>query len=117
MSKSDPTSITKVPVDPYSSRTDDEALARLAKALAHPARVAIVRLLIRGGECVCGGIVERIPLAQATVSQHLKVLKEAGWIKGEVDGPRVCYCACSETLPRFVALARGMNPGDERSEA
>ena len=117
MNKPEPISITNAPVGPYPSRADDEELARLAKALAHPARVAIVRFLIRGGECICGGIVDRLPLSQATVSQHLKVLKDAGWIKGEVDGPRVCYCACSETLPRFVALALGMKPGDERSEA
>jgi ArsR family transcriptional regulator, arsenate/arsenite/antimonite-responsive transcriptional repressor len=94
---------------------DDEELARLAKALGHPARAAIVRLLLEGGECVCGGIVDRLPLAQATVSQHLKVLKEAGWITGEVDGPRVCYCAKPETLRRFVALARELHPKDERS--
>jgi ArsR family transcriptional regulator len=95
---------------------EDEELARLAKALAHPARVAIVRLLLRGGECICGDIVDRLPLAQATVSQHLKVLKEAGWITGEVDGPRVCYCARPETLPRFVTLSQGLRPQLERSE-
>lgn len=99
------------------SRSDDEELARLAKALGHPARAAIVRLLLNGGECVCGGIVDRIPLAQATVSQHLKVLKEAGWIKGEVDGPRVCYCARPETLLRFVELARSLEPTVKRSGA
>jgi len=77
----------------------------MAKALGHPARVAIVRLLLRRGECICGDIVERLPLAQATVSQHLKVLKEAGWIRGEVDGPRVCYCAAPGAGERFLALA------------
>lgn len=96
-------------------RAEDGELARLAKALAHPARAAIVRLLLGGGECICGGIVDRLPLAQATVSQHLKVLKDAGWITGEVDGPRVCYCAKPETLQRFVALARGLDPRNERS--
>ncbi len=115
MSKPIPIALTKGPAAPYSSGADDDELARLAKALAHPARVAIVRLLIEGGECVCGGIVDRLPLAQATVSQHLKVLKEAGWINGEVDGPRVCYCVRPETLPRFVALSQGLKPGDERS--
>ena len=70
----------------------DVELARLARALAHPARVRIVRLLARRGECVCGQIVLDLPLAQATVSQHLKVLKEARLIRGQVDGPRVCYC-------------------------
>jgi DNA-binding transcriptional ArsR family regulator len=100
---------------PKSARAEDEELARLAKALAHPARAAIVRFLLAGGECICGDIVDRLPLAQATVSQHLKVLREAGWITGEVDGPRVCYCANLETLRRFVALARGLEPKNERS--
>jgi len=88
-----------------ASPRDDEALAGMAKALGHPARVAIVRLLLRRGECICGDIVERLPLAQATVSQHLKVLKEAGWIQGEVDGPRVCYCAAPGAGERFLGLA------------
>jgi ArsR family transcriptional regulator len=83
---------------------DDEELAGLAKALGHPARVAIVRLLLARGECVCGGIVDRLPLAQATVSQHLKVLKEAGLVEGEIDGPRVCYCAAPEAVERLSAL-------------
>jgi ArsR family transcriptional regulator len=106
-----------IPLDATGSDSgpENEELARLAKALGHPARAAIVRLLLSGGECVCGGIVDRIPLAQATVSQHLKVLKEAGWIKGEVDGPRVCYCARPDTLLRFVELARGLEPDKERN--
>jgi DNA-binding transcriptional ArsR family regulator len=102
---------------PKSALAADEELARLAKALGHPARVAIVRFLMAGGECICGDIVDRLPLAQATVSQHLKVLREAGWITGEVDGPRVCYCANPETLQRFVALARRLEPNNERSES
>lgn len=100
---------------PRGARAEDEELARLAKALAHPARAAIVRFLLGGGDCICGDIVDRLPLAQATVSQHLKVLREAGWITGEVDGPRVCYCARPETLQRFVALVRSLAPGNERS--
>ena len=106
-----------IPLAPpgVAAGADDDELARLAKALAHPARVAIVRLLLEGGECICGGIVDRLPLAQATVSQHLKVLKEAGWISGEVDGPRVCYCARPETLRRFIELARTLEPNHERS--
>ncbi len=108
-----------IPLKPRRGRSggEDEELARLAKAVAHPARAAIVRLLIGGGDCICGDIVDRLPLAQATVSQHLKVLKEAGWIVGEVDGPRVCYCARPETLERFVALARGLKPGTKESES
>jgi ArsR family transcriptional regulator len=113
----EPNEPISIPLDPRgrNSGADDEELAMLAKALGHPARSAIVRLLLSSGECLCGGIVDRLPLAQATVSQHLKVLKEAGWINGEVDGPRVCYCARPETLQRFVELARGLEPTMERS--
>lgn len=70
----------------------DEALAGLCKALGHPARIRILRILLAKNACVCGDIVEELPLAQSTVSQHLKVLKDAGVIRGEVDGPRRCYC-------------------------
>ncbi len=70
----------------------DQELAALAKAIAHPARVAILKTLAAKGACVCGEVVEVLPLAQATVSQHLKELKEAGLIRGDVDGPRMCYC-------------------------
>ena len=75
-----------------------EELAQLAWAVAHPARVRIVRLLISREACVCGEIVAELPLAQSTVSQHLKILKEAGMIQGEIDGPKVCYCINSEKL-------------------
>ena len=67
-------------------------LANLAKALAHPARIAILEYLARQDACVCGKIVEELPLSQATVSQHLAELKRVGLIKGDIDGPRVCYC-------------------------
>jgi len=67
-------------------------LAEIAKALAHPARVAIVEFLAKQDACVCGDIVDVLPLSQATVSQHLAELKRVGLIKGEIDGPRVCYC-------------------------
>ncbi len=86
----------------------DEELAAFAKALGHPARVQIVRLLTRRTACVCGDIVAELPLAQSTVSQHLKVLKEAGLIRGEVDGPRVCYCIDARALRRLRALAAGL---------
>lgn len=82
----------------------DECLAQLAGALGHPARVAIVRLLKERESCICGEIVEVLPLAQSTVSQHLKVLKEAGWIQGEVDGPRMCYCLSPKVIDVFRAL-------------
>ncbi len=82
----------------------DEQLAQFTKALGHPARIAILRTLAQRGECVCGEIVEALPLAQATVSQHLKVLKDAGLIQGEIDGPRVCYCVDPETVKRFQKM-------------
>lgn len=89
----------------------DEELASLARALAHPARVAIVRLLLGGGECICGDLVGALPLAQATVSQHLKVLKEAGLVRGEIDGPRVCYCANPATVKRLRQLVSTLENG------
>lgn len=67
-------------------------IARYMKALGHPARIAILELLIRKQACVCGDIVHDLPLSQSTVSQHLKELKEAGLIKGDIDGVKVCYC-------------------------
>ena len=70
----------------------DIVLAKYAKALAHPARVAILRILLERNSCICGDIVEELPLSQSTVSQHLKELKDAGLIKGDIDGKTVCYC-------------------------
>jgi len=99
-----------------STTTKDVEFARLAKALGHPARVAIIRLLLSNGDCICGAIVDRIPLAQATVSQHLKVLKDAGWITGTIDGPRVCYCIKPQTGPRFLELVRELAPATEGSK-
>ncbi|MCE2849171.1 MAG: ArsR/SmtB family transcription factor [bacterium] len=72
--------------------TDENTLAKYAKAIAHPARIAILNLLVKSQACVCGDIVDEIPLSQSTVSQHLKALKEAGLIKGEIEGTSVCYC-------------------------
>ncbi len=89
---------------PVEGREADEELAMLAKALGHPARVQILRLLVRREACICGDIVDELPLAQSTVSQHLKVLKEAGLIRGEIDGPRVCYCIEPRTVRRFKSL-------------
>lgn len=69
-----------------------QRIAAVAKALSHPARIALLDELANQNACVCGDLVAELPLSQATVSQHLKVLKEAGIISGETDGPRVCYC-------------------------
>jgi DNA-binding transcriptional ArsR family regulator len=102
-----PPSTTSVTAPDDESAANDE-LARLAKALGHPARVAIIRLLLRRETCVCGEIVEELPLAQSTVSQHLKQLKEAGLIRGEVDGPRVCYCVDEGAIALLRALVDGL---------
>ena len=77
---------------PASEAEQNTELARLAKALGHPARVSILRTLLKRDTCVAGEIGEGLPLAQSTVSQHLSQLKEAGPIRGQVAGPRVCYC-------------------------
>ena len=89
----DPTAVTAL---------DAEAeLARLAKALGHPARVRILKLLIEKDRCVAGELSDELPIAASTVSQHLKLLKEAGLIKGEVDGPRRGYCVDPSVLALF----------------
>ena len=80
-----------------------DQLAALAKALGHPARVRILELLLSRDACYCGQIVEELPLAQATVSQHLKVLKDAGLITGEIDHPHTCYCASADGLRELHA--------------
>ena len=72
--------------------TGQNELAVIAKALAHPARIAILQHLLKFESCICGNIVDEIGLAQATVSQHLKELKNAGIIKGNIEGASVCYC-------------------------
>ena len=70
----------------------ENKIAGYAKALSHPARIAILRLLIKNQACICGDIVDELPLSQSTVSQHLKELKVAGLIKGDIEGVKVCYC-------------------------
>jgi ArsR family transcriptional regulator len=93
---------------PIEGDEADEELAVLSKALGHPARVKILRILVRRNTCICGDIVEELPLAQSTVSQHLKVLRDAGLIRGDVDGPRVCYCIEPRALRRLKALVGGL---------
>ena len=75
--------------------------SKLCKALGHPARVSIIELLKAHDKCICGELVDLLPLAQSTVSQHLKALKNAGFIKGNIDGPRVCYCLNKKTFDRL----------------
>ncbi|NCC26169.1 MAG: ArsR family transcriptional regulator [Deltaproteobacteria bacterium] len=83
-------------------------LAALTKALGHPARVAILQHLLETDSCVCGRIVEVLPLAQSTVSQHLKQLRTAGLIRGEIEGPRICYCVDTNGLDRLKTLLHAL---------
>ncbi|MFN0201308.1 MAG: ArsR/SmtB family transcription factor [Bacteroidia bacterium] len=82
----------------------DVALADLLKALSHPARIAILRTLAEKNTCICGEIVEVLPLSQSTVSQHLKELKNIGLIKGEVDGAKSCYCIDWDKYNQFLEM-------------
>jgi ArsR family transcriptional regulator len=86
----------------------DEDLASLAKAIAHPARILILRLLASRKACICGDIVSELLLAQSTVSEHLRILKTVGLVIGEVDGPRVCYCINVDTLGQLKTLVRDL---------
>jgi len=83
----------------FSQKEQD--LAAFAKALSHPARIAILKMLAQKNECICGELVEVLPLAQSTVSQHLKELKNAGLIDGTIDGPRSCYCINWKSFEKF----------------
>ena len=80
---------------------DQNEMAKIAKALAHPARIAILEHLLKVNECICGDIVSELPLAQPTVSQHLKEMKNAGIIKGTIDGNSVCYCLDENTIEKL----------------
>ena len=76
-------------------------LARMMKALAHPARIAIIQQLVKTNACICGDLVDELGLAQATISQHLKELKNAGLIKGAIEGTSVCYCIDEKAWKRY----------------
>ncbi|MAS35527.1 MAG: transcriptional regulator [Anaerolineaceae bacterium] len=89
----------------YDLTVDEQRLTRMMKALGHPARMQIVRYLSENPQCITGDIVEVLPLAQATVSQHLKVLRDAGLICGTLEGPATCYCLCEESVAWFKAQA------------
>jgi ArsR family transcriptional regulator len=83
-------------------------VAKFAKAIAHPARIAILQILAKTNACYCGDITEELPLAQSTVSQHLKALKSAGIIKGAIEGVRTCYCFDEENLADFKTVMETM---------
>jgi ArsR family transcriptional regulator len=93
---------------PTSEVEIDERLAGLAKAIAHPARVQILHILSRRTTCMCGDIVGEMTLAQSTVSEHLRILRNARLIKGEIDGPRVCYCINQAVLDQLKLLIQGL---------
>lgn len=87
---------------------DAELFAAICKALGHPTRVMIVNYLKKIDRCLCGDIVELLPLAQSTVSQHLKCLKDVGLIKGEVEGPKTCYCLDKAMLEKFTRMVAAL---------
>jgi len=100
--------------------TEDEIqLADMAKALSHPARIKIMKILSEINACMCGELVNLLPLAQATVSQHLKELKRVGLISGDIDGPKVCYCVNVTKLQKvtkdFQNYFTKLNEGDNLS--
>jgi ArsR family transcriptional regulator, arsenate/arsenite/antimonite-responsive transcriptional repressor len=120
-SRSEPSVILSRPTpDPdVGQRSDDTELAALAKALGHPARVRILRFLAGRSSCVCGEVVDELPLAQSTVSEHLRVLKQAGLVRGDIDPPRVCYCVEPSALARLISLVESLSslsPGDVASD-
>ncbi len=78
-----------------------DELSEIFKSLAHPARIEIVKHLKSVNSCICGEIVNMLPLSQSTVSQHLKQLKKSGLVKGEIEGPKTCYCIDNEVLKKF----------------
>ncbi len=92
------------PRDPF----DGEALAVICKALGHPVRIKILKYLRETDRCFCGKIVEILPLAQSTVSQHLKCLKQAGLIMGEVEGLNTCYCLDKEVIEKFKKMVESL---------
>lgn len=88
-------------VDKFTDTQNE--IATLAKALGHPARIAILEYLLRVDSCICGDIVNELPLAQPTVSQHLKELKNVGLIKGNIEGTAICYCIDDRVLDKLIS--------------
>lgn len=99
---------TQQAVKSYNLTSDEERLTQMMKALGHPARMQIVRYLSENPECITGDIVDALPLAQATVSQHLKVLRDAGLICGTIEGPAVCYCLDCGNVDWFKQQVGGL---------
>ncbi len=98
--------------------TDEQnAIATLSKALGHPARVAIMEYLIKVDTCICGDIVNKLPLAQPTVSQHLKELKNAGLIKGSIEGNAICYCIDEKELTKLQSYFANISDKLEKKKS
>ena len=89
--------------------TEQNDLAILAKAIGHPARIAIIQHLIKVDSCICGDIVNELPLSQPTVSQHLKELKNAGLISGNIEGNAICYCLNQEGFKKIEQFFNTIN--------
>jgi len=93
-----------------------ENLAELSKALGHPHRIKILHILANlpcDSQCMVGNIVDRLPISQSTVSQHLKILKNAGWIKGNIDGPKVCYCLEEDIVEDYRGIFNSIFTDEE----
>jgi ArsR family transcriptional regulator len=86
----------------------EEELAAYCKALGHPVRIKLLRILIRKGECISGDLADEFALAQSTVSEHLRILKDAGLVQGTIDGPRRCYCVNGEVLNHLKSMMEGL---------
>lgn len=109
--------ILRMAVPSYQDfQTTDVTLSRFAKALGHPARLAILKVLAERKECICGEIVDIVPLAQSTVSQHLRELKKAGLIKGRIFGPKSCYCINWEGMNAFLEMFESFRSEIKASE-
>lgn len=96
----------KRPTKISGKKESREALSIFAKALAHPIRIQILEILKTKKNCICGDLVDELPVAQATVSQHLKVLKDAGFIRGKISGPSTCYCLEPSALKQFKDMIK-----------
>lgn len=88
--------------------SEENRIADLAKAISHPARVSILLYLIKKNSCVCGDIVDELPLSQSTVSQHLKELKRVGILQGEIEGTKTCYCINPKVWQEMASLFNGL---------
>jgi ArsR family transcriptional regulator len=109
-------SIKSITITADIEQNTTDKLAGICKALGHPVRIKILQHLLKEDRCICGRIVEVLPLAQSTVSQHLKILKESGLVQGEVEGPKTCYCIDKKILSRFFKTMSAVFKIEEKNE-